>query len=159
MQREGRKKVKKIQAIRYMIIAMEREGGRQFQEMLKPIGVTGTQAEAIRVLHEYGPLSLKELGALLICEGGSPSRLVDTLVKEGHAIRSTAEYDRRAVTIMLSERGIHIATEINKAETAMYRNLLSQIPDEYVNEAYHALKQIVENHPMGEKLIKRELIE
>ncbi|OXS54930.1 hypothetical protein B1A99_24415 [Cohnella sp. CIP 111063] len=63
--------MKEIEAIRYMIFAMEREGARQFQDIIKTTGVTGSQAEAIRVIDDYGPLSLKELGSLLLCEGGA----------------------------------------------------------------------------------------
>ncbi|WP_080837440.1 MarR family winged helix-turn-helix transcriptional regulator [Cohnella massiliensis] len=118
--------MKKLEAIRYMILAMEREGGRQFQSILKSVGVTGSQAEAIRVIGEFGPLSLKELGALLICEGGSPSRLVDALVRDQYVIRSTSDSDRRTVTLLLSEKGKQKAVEIKEAESLFYQSLSSQ---------------------------------
>lgn len=48
---------------------------------LRPLGVTPSQAEVLRVLADHQPLTLIGLGELLICEtGGSPSRLVDRLV-------------------------------------------------------------------------------
>ncbi|WP_223068422.1 MarR family winged helix-turn-helix transcriptional regulator [Paenibacillus caui] len=151
--------MKKIEAIRYMILALEREGSRKFQEIVKSIGVTGPQAEVIRVLDEFGPLSLKELGTLLICEGGSPSRLVDSVVKEGYVTRSTSESDRRAVTLMLSEKGKQKSLEISQSEKLMYQTLSDQIPSDYINQLYDAMTLILKHHAAGAPLINRKLIE
>src|SRR5918992_6177228 len=74
-------------------------------EAMKPLGVTGPQADAITVIGQAGPLSLKELGELLIAEAGHPSRLVDRLVESGLVERRAAGDDRRRVELSLSEKG------------------------------------------------------
>ena len=39
---------------------------------MRLLGVSGAQADAITVIGQAGPLSLKELGELLIAESGHP---------------------------------------------------------------------------------------
>jgi DNA-binding MarR family transcriptional regulator len=46
-------------------------------EAMRPLGLTGAQADALVVIAQASPVSLKELGELLIAESGHPSRLVD----------------------------------------------------------------------------------
>ncbi|GHO47983.1 hypothetical protein [Ktedonospora formicarum] len=70
-----------IEELRYLILAAQREGNRMFTEALRPLNLTSSQAEVLRVLQERQPLSLVALGSMLICEGGSPSRLVNGLVE------------------------------------------------------------------------------
>ncbi|CAA9505519.1 MAG: hypothetical protein AVDCRST_MAG45-1574 [uncultured Solirubrobacterales bacterium] len=47
---------------------------------MRPLGLTGAQADAVVVIGQAEPLSLNDLGELLIAEAGHPSRLVDRLV-------------------------------------------------------------------------------
>jgi hypothetical protein len=63
--------------LRYLILGAQREGNRTLTELLKPIGVTPSQAEVLSVLADAGdPLSVRDVGERLVCESGSPSRLV-----------------------------------------------------------------------------------
>ena len=39
---------------------------------LHPLGLTPSQAEVLRVLQDHQPLSLMELGGLLVCETAAP---------------------------------------------------------------------------------------
>ena len=63
--------------------AMQRELERQMNDAMSPLGLTAAQADALVVIGQAGPLSLKALGELLIAEAGHPSRLVDRLVDAG----------------------------------------------------------------------------
>src|SRR3954451_20095746 len=70
--------------LRYLVLAIQREGNRLLAAELRPLGITPSQAEVLRVLRDHGPLTLNALGGLLVCEtGNSPSRLVDCLVAQG----------------------------------------------------------------------------
>ena len=66
--------------LRFLILGAQREGNRLLTELLSPLGVTPSQSEVISCLSAGGEMSLNRLGKLLVCETGSPSRLVDTLV-------------------------------------------------------------------------------
>src|SRR5205085_9792814 len=76
-----------------LIKAGQRDFERRANESVRPLGLTGAQADAITVVGQAGPLSLKELGELLIAEAGHPSRLVDRLVEAGLVERRAAEDD------------------------------------------------------------------
>src|SRR3954452_5357143 len=85
--------------------ALSREFERLSNEAMRPLGLTGAQADALVVIGQAGPISLKDLGELLIAEAGHPSRLVDRLVEAGYVERRAAGDDRRRVELSLSPRG------------------------------------------------------
>ncbi|TMM11331.1 MAG: MarR family transcriptional regulator [Actinobacteria bacterium] len=76
--------------------ALQRELERGSNELMKPLGLTGPQADALVVIGHAQPIALKDLGRLLIAEAGHPSRLVDRLVDAGLVERRAAEDDRFA---------------------------------------------------------------
>ncbi|MGH3837690.1 MAG: MarR family transcriptional regulator [Pseudonocardiaceae bacterium] len=80
--------------LRYLILAIQREGNRVLAADLRPLGLTPSQAEVLRVLADFQPLTLTGLGELLVCEHGTnPSRLVDRLVSAGLVWRETQADD------------------------------------------------------------------
>src|ERR687891_692440 len=99
--------------------AGQREFERWVNEAMQPLGVTAAQAEAITVIGQAGPLSLKELGELLIAEAGHPSRLVDRLVEAGSVERRAAEDDRRRVELSLTPKGQELEKRIYEARQAV----------------------------------------
>jgi len=56
--------------LRYLILAIQREGNRLFASELRPLGVTPSQAEVLRVLNDHGPLTLT---ALATCWSARPA--------------------------------------------------------------------------------------
>jgi len=90
---------------------------------LRPLGLTPSQAEVLRVLGDREPLSLGELGELLICESGTnPSRLVDRLVGLGLVQRDAAD-DRRRLVLGLTDEGRAREQRVRKVEAAMYEGI------------------------------------
>lgn len=59
-----------IEEFGLLVKALTREADRRINDLLRPLGITTSQAEALQLLDRYGPLSLGELGTLLIAEGG-----------------------------------------------------------------------------------------
>ena len=86
-----------------LIKATYRESERQLAEAFQSLGITPAQAEVLLVLQQAEPLSLGELGDLLVAEGGHPSRLVDRLVRAGYVRRQADLGDRRRIEISLTE--------------------------------------------------------
>ena len=97
------------------IKAVDRELGRWINEAMRPLGVTAAQADALVVIASAEPVSLKDLGDLLIAEAGHPSRLVDRLVEAGLVGRRAAAEDRRRVELTLTARGRRLARRIEQA--------------------------------------------
>ena len=91
--------------------AMTRELDRVTNEAMRPLGLTGPQADALLVIGQTEPVSLKELGGLLIAEAGHPSRLVDRLVDAGLVERVAAGDDRRRIELSLTRHGRRLADQ------------------------------------------------
>lgn len=87
---------------------------RVMNEALEPLGITAAQADAITVIGQAEPLSLKRLGDLLIAEAGHPSRLVDRLVGAGYVERLASEDDRRRVVLSLTKSGRRLRAKIEE---------------------------------------------
>ncbi|QAY63096.1 MarR family transcriptional regulator [Xylanimonas allomyrinae] len=113
--------------LRYLVLAAQREGSREVNRRLADLKLTASQAEIILVLREFGPITLKELGGLIVCEAGSPSRIVDTLVRRGLVVRTQDTVDRRAVSIELSESGRALVSVLKEIDHAINAGALAQL--------------------------------
>src|SRR4051812_45916518 len=95
--------VDSAEELRYLILGAQREGARALGELLRPAGLTAAQGEVLAVLRDAGGgLTVRELGDRLVCEAGSPSRLVASLVDAGLLERGERSGDRRAVELTLT---------------------------------------------------------
>ena len=141
--------------LRLLVLAAQREGNRLFADQLRPLGLTPSQSEVIRVLSESQPLSLIELGELLVCETGSPSRLVDGLVKAGIVERLPSPSDQRKVVLSLTERGNTLNEQIRSIEE-QFESLFAHIGSEAtLTTTMTILWRFVEDKPSGEALARR----
>ena len=142
--------------LRYLILGAQREGNRIFAEALQTADLTPSQAEVIRVLNDHGSLSLLELGQRLICEGGSPSRLVDGLVRAGLVDRKPASEDRRRVELSLTRAGMAKAAKVIKAEDAIYKVIRALIPASQISTLNKALYGLIANRSSGDAMALRK---
>ena len=142
--------------IRYLLLAVQREGNRTLSEALVPLGLTPSQGEVLRVLQNYQPISLSELGSLLVCEsGGSPSRLVNGLVTAGLVQRVISSHDRRYVTLTLTRQGEERATQVAAVEELLHQQLEQLIQDVPIAEVMEMFWRYIENRPAGKALARR----
>jgi DNA-binding MarR family transcriptional regulator len=128
-------------------------------EAYRPLGLTTSKADALTVLEQAGPLSLKELGSLLIAEAGHPSRLVDRLVDAGFVERRAAEDDRRKVVLSLTAEGRRMAKRVVRARAAalvMGRNLLG---DRDLTPALELLRELLAVTPYAELVERRRRLD
>ena len=99
--RDGRASEK----LRLAVLAVQHEGSRRVAALMRDNGLTRTQAEILGVVRDFGPLSLKELGELIVCESGSPSRSTDDLVRRGYLTRNRNGADRRMLHVTITGAG------------------------------------------------------
>ncbi len=102
-----------------LVKAVQREAERRANEALQPFGITSAQAEVLWVLERAEPLSLGELGDLLIAEGGHPSRLVERLVQAGYVKRQTSTDDRRRLEVSLTPQGKLLARQVSQIKASL----------------------------------------
>ena len=144
-----------VEEFRYLVLAAQREGNRILTEALRPLDLTPSQAEVLRVLQEQQPLSLIALGDLLVCESGSPSRLVNGLVEAGLVKRVPNASNGRMVTLTLTETGEEMATRVRAVEAALYEFIAESIEEQSLSESMAVLWRLVEGRPAGEALARR----
>lgn len=142
--------------LRYLILAIQREGNRLLAAELRPLGVTPSQAEVLRVLSDYGPLTLSALGELLVCEtGNSPSRLVDRLVAHGLVQRDVDPADRRYITLALTPDGKRLSRRIATVEERLYATIDGHVADQPVDETLRTLRSLASAFPAGHAVARR----
>jgi MarR family transcriptional regulator, organic hydroperoxide resistance regulator len=142
--------------LRYLILAIQREGNRLLAAELRPLGVTPSQAEVLRVLSDHQPLTLNALGELLVCEtGNSPSRLVDRLVAQGLVQRDTDPHDRRYVTLVLTADGTRLSGRITLVEERLYGTIDGLVTGQPVDKALRMLRALASAFPAGHAVARR----
>lgn len=144
-----------VEELRYLMLAVQREGNRTLTEALRPLDLTPSQAEVLRVLQEFQPLSLVALGDLLICESGSPSRLVNGLVEAELIERVPSTTNRRMVTLTLTEKGLERAEHVREVEQIMYRMITEVLGGVSLPDIRALLWRFIEGRPTGNALARR----
>lgn len=141
--------------LRYLVLAAQREGNRILLDLLRPLGVSPSQAEVIRVLADHGPLSLVDLGVLLVCETGSPSRLVDGLVTATLLERIPALNDRRRVILSLTDSGREKEIGIRAVEETLHGFIEQSLTVREIESVNTALHKFVSGRPAGIAVVNR----
>jgi MarR family transcriptional regulator, organic hydroperoxide resistance regulator len=148
--------VDEIAELRYLVLGAQREGARTLTELLRPIGLTPAQAEVLAVVREAGrPLTVREIGERLVCEGGSPSRLVASVVDAGLLQRGERAGDRRAVELSLSRAGAEAAAAVADAERALHASLSAALSEREVATVVKALRKLVDGRQTGSAIAHR----
>lgn len=148
-------KHKEAEILRYLILASQRQGNRIYKELLSEIGVTPSQAEVISILMKCQPMSLKELGTMLICESGSPSRLVERMVKDKLVERVKDINDARFIRLQLTSLGTAKYKLIVKAEKQMYKLVQDVYTEDELQQVNKILSRFLLGTPIFSTLIKR----
>jgi MarR family transcriptional regulator, organic hydroperoxide resistance regulator len=147
----------KVEELRYLVLAAQREGSRALADALRPLGVTPAQAEVLSVVRmATEPLSVRQIGQLLVCETGSPSRLVTNLITAGllHGTRDAA--DGRITRLGLTTAGRRIAEQVLATEQEFERHLASDIPDDQtLDVVVDFLRHFVADTPAGHAMVRR----
>jgi len=95
-------------------------------EMLKPYDISAHQYNVLRILKGKFPESYcnQEITARMIDKNSNATRIVDKLIIKGLAKRSENPSDRRAVEIVITDKGIELLNQIELAGFSHYINLL-----------------------------------
>lgn len=142
--------------LRYLILAAQREGNRQLIAALSQIGLTPAQSEALRIIADHGPLSLRELGDMLVCDSGtSPSRIVDRLVGAGLVHREAGAQDRRQISLTTTASGRKAATHVRAVEDQLYAAIDSAVGTTDAEALTRALWALTQGSPAGAALRNR----
>jgi DNA-binding MarR family transcriptional regulator len=135
--------------------AIQRELEHQANAAMRPLGLTAAQADALLVIGQAGPLSLGELGDLLIAESGHPSRLVDRLVGAGLVERRPAESDRRRVELSLTPRGRNLERRAAAAREQLFDAARAAVGERDLAPALELLRELLPYTQFAELIDRR----
>ncbi|QHC74752.1 MarR family transcriptional regulator [Rathayibacter sp. VKM Ac-2805] len=141
--------------LRYLVLAAQREGNRALNRQLSGLGLTASQFEIVLVLSQYGPITLRELGELIVCETASPSRIVDTLVRRGLVERSAHASDRRAVALQLTDEGRELVPQLREIDRAMDDGARAMLDGHEMKGLVSALRTYLDGTESGDVLERR----
>ena len=137
------------------IKAANRELERVMNEAVRPLGLTAAQADALWVIGRAGPLSLKELGDLLVAESGHPSRLVDRLVGAGLVERRPGDEDRRTIVLTLTPRGRRLEQKVQDQREAVLALADDVVGGRDVRPTLELLRELLAGTPYTELIERR----
>jgi MarR family transcriptional regulator, organic hydroperoxide resistance regulator len=126
------------------IKATQRELERWMNEAVRPLGITAAQADALAVIAQAEPVSLKELGDLLIAEAGHPSRLVDRLVEADLVHRHADPDDRRRIELSLTPKGRRLAVKVEEARQQALEVGRSLVGDREIGPTLSLFRELLE---------------
>lgn len=135
--------------------AVQREIERLLNEAVRPLGLTAAQADAVVVIGQVGPLSLRELGELLIAEAGHPSRLVDRLVDASIVERRAVGHDRRRVELSLTSRGRDLEDRVLAAHAQVLGVGRTRLGGHDPEPALEVLRRLLGGTPYAELIARR----
>jgi DNA-binding MarR family transcriptional regulator len=135
--------------------AVQRQLERWINEAVRPLGITAAQADALVVIGSAQPISLKELGELLIAEAGHPSRLVDRLVEAELVRRRPASEDRRRIELSLTARGRRLERRVGAAREAVMQLGREVVGERDLMPALELLRELLAGTPYGELIARR----
>jgi DNA-binding MarR family transcriptional regulator len=145
-----------VEELRYLVLGAQREGARTLTELLRPLGLTPAQAEVLAVVRDADrPLTVREIGERLVCEGGSPSRLVASVVDRGLLSRGERDGDRRAVELSLTPEGAKAARAVAEAERDLHAWLARSLSEREISTAVNVLRKLVEDRQTGTAIAHR----
>jgi MarR family transcriptional regulator, organic hydroperoxide resistance regulator len=133
----------------------QRELERVTNEMMRPLGLTAQQADAVYVLGRAAPLSLRELGELLIAESGHPSRLVDRLVERGLVERAASDRDGRQVVLSLTPRGRELEGQVVRTRAQIVELGRVVVGEHDVSPVLELLRELIQNSPTAAVIERR----
>lgn len=98
-------------------------------EHLDPLGITPSQARALRVLHRAGGrMQMSELAERLRIARRSATSVVDELVARGLVARADDPLDRRAVVVSPTPKGAALLAELTRRRHRAARRVLAPLP-------------------------------
>ena len=138
--------------------AIQRELERRTNEAMAPLGLTGAQADALIVIGQAEPLALKDLGGLLIAEGGHPSRLVDRLVAAKLVKRDIPSEDRRSVELSLTAAGHKLERQVDAARAGVFDLARALVGERDLGPGLDLLRDLAQYTAYGELVARRRAL-
>lgn len=107
--------------------------GYMHNDILKTFGMTQEQYNVLRILRgqKGNPIGVNDISSRMIDKMSNTSRLIDKLVNKGLADRKPCPKDRRAVDVIITNKGMDLLSEMDP----IHKDMISQLTSISTNEA------------------------
>jgi DNA-binding MarR family transcriptional regulator len=102
--------------------------GENMTRGLDDRGLTRTRATALWTMARHEPLTQRAVADLLGVTPRNVTKLVDALEQDGFVTRAAHATDRRAVLVLLTEKGKAAAARMDTEADAFARDLFGDLP-------------------------------
>lgn len=92
--------------------------------------LTLSQLKAMLVLDTRGPMTISQVGAILMISRPSASILIDQLVQLGMVDRTTDQADRRRAIVVLTTQGVDLVHRLTRGDQEFMRTWFECMHDE-----------------------------
>ena len=115
---------------------------------LKPLGITGTQYNVLRILRGAGPdgLCRSEIGERMVRRVPDVTRLLDRLEETGFIGRSRGGEDRRYVTTRITPKGLEVLATLDDVIARFHDQHLGTMSAEQVQSLIQLLAHVRQTH-------------
>ena len=122
----------------------------QVNEMLKPMGISATQYNVLRILRGAGcGLACREIGQRMIHRDPDITRLLDRLEERNLLSRQRDQQDRRVIHTRITETGLELLNSLDEPMQALHRRQLGHLGERKLNQFIDLLEKAREGKPGG----------
>lgn len=126
------------------LVYLYTESRRVTKEVARQHGLTGPQVTAIKVLENFGALSLTDLSARMSATNSTMTGIADRMERDGLVERIRSETDRRVVQIELTEKGRALAAQIPVASMALFADALRSLDERDRRDLTRILRRLTD---------------
>ncbi|MCB9600517.1 MAG: MarR family transcriptional regulator [Sandaracinus sp.] len=126
------------------LVYLYTESRRVTKELARQHGLTGPQVTAIKVLENFGALSLTDLSARMSATNSTMTGIADRMERDGLVERTRSETDRRVVQIALTEKGRQLAAQIPIASMALFAEALRSLDERDRRDLTRILRKLTD---------------
>ncbi|MCB9615691.1 MAG: MarR family transcriptional regulator [Sandaracinus sp.] len=126
------------------LVYLYTESRRVTKEVARQHGLTGPQVTAIKVLENFGALSLTDLSARMSATNSTMTGIADRMERDGLVERTRSETDRRVVQIALTEKGRQLAAQIPIASMALFAEALRSLDERDRRDLTRILRKLTD---------------
>ncbi|WP_018132322.1 MarR family winged helix-turn-helix transcriptional regulator [Effusibacillus pohliae] len=118
---------------------------RIFRESAEAAGLTGVQLWCLFIISKHPNIGLGELADRVHLTNSTISGVVDRLVKAGLIVRETPPHDRRAISLVITDKGREKLQQFVAPDSVLVKRLsvLLELPDEDVQTLLRIHRQIL----------------
>ncbi len=115
-----------------------------FERMLKPYGITGTQYNVLRILRGAEPNGLcrNEVSGRLLNRMPDATRLLDRMEEAGLVWRERSTKDRRLVTTRITEKGRDLVNSLDDVVEKQHEKQLGHLSEEKLRDLIELLTAV-----------------